>query len=66
MNKKNILMITSFPFIVGNLTSRPDDKLRAKILLRDFVKVDLLGGVGLASVELWGHKHAEETYAMKY
>ena len=66
INKKNILMITSFPFIVENLTSRPDDKLRGKMLLSDFVKVELLGCVGLGSVELGGHKHAEETYAMKY
>ena len=64
--QKNILMITNFPFIVENLTSRPDDKLRGRILLRDFAKVELLGCVGLWSVERWGHKHAEETYAMEY
>ena len=54
MNKKNILMITNFPFIVENLTSRPGEELRGKILLRDFVEVELLGCVGLVQWSFGG------------
>ena len=52
--QKNIPMITNFPFVVENLTSRPGEELRGKILLRDFVEVELLGCVGLVQWSFGG------------
>jgi len=45
--------------------ANPNDIPHGKVRREDLVKVGLLGCGGFGAVELWVHRHTDETYAMK-